>query len=197
MEILKELNVEKLNIVESDGTVKMSLFNGKNMPKLFFEGEEIFPGHRQDDNTAGLMFYDENGVECGGLIFGGKDGVHSMGLTMDKQNNDQVLQLASMETPQGHRYGIKLYQRPDKTMKQYEEEIKLLSTLPAEEAKKLEEKMAVEHATRLSIMREVNGRVGITLYDSNGKERIVMAVDENDNPIIKILDNKGDTIKEL
>lgn len=36
MEILKELNVEKLNIVEPDGTIKMTLFNAKNMPKIFF-----------------------------------------------------------------------------------------------------------------------------------------------------------------
>ena len=197
MEILKELNVEKLNIVEPDGTVKMTLFNTKNMPKVFFDGEEVFKGHRQDDNTAGLMFYDENGVECGGLIFGGKNGVHSMGLTMDKQNIDQVLQIASVETPQGHKYGIKLSQRPDKNFRQYEEELNLLETLPAEEAEKLAKQINIEHATRLSILHEETGKVGITIFDSKGIERIVLAVDENDVPSIKIMNERGDVVKQL
>ncbi|WP_353892790.1 hypothetical protein PRVXH_002164 [Proteinivorax hydrogeniformans] len=66
------IDLERLNIVEKDGTVKMSLFNSKNMPSAIFEGEDILPGHRQDDNNAGIMFYNGNGTECGGLIFGSK-----------------------------------------------------------------------------------------------------------------------------
>lgn len=50
------IDVEKLNIVEKDGTIKMSLFNSQNMPPLIFDGEDILPGHRQGTNKSGIMF---------------------------------------------------------------------------------------------------------------------------------------------
>lgn len=32
------------------------------------DGKDILPGHRQKDPIAGLMFYNAEGEECGGLI---------------------------------------------------------------------------------------------------------------------------------
>ena len=55
---IERMDVEQLNIVEKDGTIKMSLFNSNHMPAMIFEGEDILPGHRQDDNNSGIMFYD-------------------------------------------------------------------------------------------------------------------------------------------
>lgn len=56
-----ELDVEKLNIVDGSGKIKMTLFNQDNIPPLIIDGEDILPGHRQNDPISGIMFY--NGVK--------------------------------------------------------------------------------------------------------------------------------------
>jgi hypothetical protein len=97
-EVTKELNVEKLNICESDGTIKMSLFNSKNIPSMILEHEDILPGHRANDGVSGIMFYNNEGDECGGLIYGSElddagEVTMGMSLTFDKYKKDQVVQL--------------------------------------------------------------------------------------------------------
>lgn len=73
-ESFKEINVERLNIVDPAGKVKMSLFNQDNISPVLMDGEDILPGHRQKDPISGIMFCNQNEDECGGLIYGnGKD----------------------------------------------------------------------------------------------------------------------------
>lgn len=91
-----ELDVEKLNLVDSDGKIKMTLFNQENVPPVILDGEDIMPKHRQNDPISGLMFYNGREEECGGLIFGSakdEDGNPSMtaSLTFDEYRQDQVV----------------------------------------------------------------------------------------------------------
>ncbi|GAE48190.1 hypothetical protein [Mesobacillus boroniphilus] len=68
MEKFKKIEVEQLNIVDKDGTVRLKLFNNQNIPPAIIDGEDILPGHRQSDPIAGMMFYNAEGDEAGGLI---------------------------------------------------------------------------------------------------------------------------------
>lgn len=117
------IDVERLNIVEKDGTIKMSLFNSENMPSLIFEGEDILPGHRKDDNNSGVMFYNGDGMECGGLIFGSKkkeNGEYESGLslTFDQYNQDQVLQMSVIDYNGEQNYGFNIFDRPKENIKE-------------------------------------------------------------------------------
>ncbi|CAM2834092.1 hypothetical protein [Salinicoccus roseus] len=49
-----ELDVEKLNIVDSNGKIKMTLFNQENIPPVILDGQDIMPGHRKD-NPIGVF----------------------------------------------------------------------------------------------------------------------------------------------
>jgi hypothetical protein len=69
----KELDVEKLNIVDKRGKVKMTLFNQENIPPAMMHGEDILPGHRKRDPISGIMFYNGKEDECGGLIYGSEE----------------------------------------------------------------------------------------------------------------------------
>src|SRR5438477_7871335 len=62
----KELSAEKINIIEKDGTVKLSLFNQQNLPPAVINGVKL---PRSGDPASGLMFYNTQGEECGGLIY--------------------------------------------------------------------------------------------------------------------------------
>src|SRR5262245_17381930 len=62
-----ELDVERLNIVEKDGKLRMVISNSQRAPDPIIDGKS-YP-MRQGGNTAGMIFYNNKGDECGGLAF--------------------------------------------------------------------------------------------------------------------------------
>ena len=89
--IVSEINAERINIVDPDGTPRLSLFNGENIPPAIIDGLDIASGHRQGENWAGMMFFNTQGDECGGLIFNGdEDDEGNRGLEIRIDDADQV-----------------------------------------------------------------------------------------------------------
>ena len=197
-EIIKELNVEKLNIVEPDGTIKMTLFNSQNIPSLIIEGEDILPGHRKNDGVSGAMFYNNEGDECGGFIYGSsidENGVVSMGmsLTFDKYKQDQVLQLLLQKEGDIEQYGISIYDRPNSHIKETLEAMKKLQAETNKEKQAaLVKELQKDNAKRLFIGNDTDGTTKIALYDKQGEEAIKIYIDDLDNPQLEILGKRID-----
>ncbi len=197
------IDAEKINIVEKDGTVRMTLFNGDNMPSLIMGGEDILPGHRQGTDMAGIMFYNAEGDECGGLIFGSqknKEGGYRSGLslTFDQYKQDQVLQMTLFEENGKRDYGFVLYDRPDNPITDSIEEMKKMHALPdGAEKDKLWQEMAAGNHERLRMGKSSDGNVSIRLNDSKGKPRIRMVIDANDVPSMEFLNEKGEVTYKL
>lgn len=194
-DILKELNVEKLNICEPDGTVKMSLFNSRNIPSLIIDGEDILPGHRSKDGVSGIIFYNNHGDECGGLIHGSdidEDGKVSMGmsLTFDKWKQDQVLQMNLQKDGDKELYGISIYDRPKKNIKNT---LFLMNELQKETDKEKQKILIREirknNHKRIFVGHDVDGDTKISLCDSNGKEKLKIFINDN-NELKFIVDGK-------
>lgn len=189
-EVLKELNVEKLNICEADGTIKLSLFNSNNIPPLLIDGEDLLPGHRQDDGISGLMFYNTEGDECGGLIYGSnidENGKVSMGmsLTFDQYKQDQVLQLLLAQEGEHRQYGINIFDRPENHIKESLEYLKKYNVeenpeLKQEYLKKLQE----NNQKRMFFGKDFDGEPKVIMYDKEGKEKIKISLEEGDPSII-------------
>ena len=66
---LKELSIERLNVIESDGTLRLVLCNTQHSPGHVMDGERF--GEPEGKRSAGVYFFDNEGNECGGLIYGG------------------------------------------------------------------------------------------------------------------------------
>src|SRR5690606_27868275 len=65
-----EIDVERINIIEKDGTVKMIITNVERFPN----GEDIINGRPTNDDRkkrSGMLFFNEDGIECGGFIYDG------------------------------------------------------------------------------------------------------------------------------
>ena len=197
------IDVERLNIVEKDGTVKMSLFNSKNMPPLIFQGEDILPGHRQDDNNSGIMFYNGDGMECGGLIFGSKkkeNGEYESGLslTFDQYNQDQVIQMSVIDDNGCQNYGLTVFDRPKNTIKEIIQLAKQIEEMEdGPERQKLMQELNKDNHRRMFMGKTSNGEVSVKLNDSKGNERIRMVIDKNDIPKFEFLNAKGEVIYSL
>lgn len=200
---LKSIDVERLNIVEKDGTVKMSLFNSENMPPLIFEGEDILPGHRQGENISGIMFYNGEGMECGGLIFGSQkqeNGEYESGLslTFDQYNQDQVVQISVIDVNGEQNYGLSVYDRPQESIKETIARMnKLEQTVTEEEREELIKAIDKDNHRRMFMGKNSDGDIAVVLNDSEGKARIRMVIDNEDNPKLEFLNSQGEIVYSL
>src|SRR5580658_4752984 len=62
-----EITVHRLNVVEPDGKLRMVISNHARLPGIIVRGkEQPFPRPQ-----AGILFYNDEGSENGGLVFGG------------------------------------------------------------------------------------------------------------------------------
>jgi hypothetical protein len=121
-----EIDVKRINLIEPDGTLRLVMADKAHFPGLIVKGKE-YPHDRQ---TAGMLFFDDEGTENGGLIFGGmkdKDGkVQSWGhLSFDQYSGDQVVVL-DVEEAEGRRHsGIQFVDEPDIPMTQVTDALQL------------------------------------------------------------------------
>ena len=67
---LDEITVHRINVVEPDGTVRMVIANRARLPGVTVRGKEAKP----DRPYGGVIFYNDEGTENGGLIFAGHRG---------------------------------------------------------------------------------------------------------------------------
>lgn len=109
------IDVGRINLRERDGTLRMVIAARDRFPGLILHGrEQPHPGRT---DSAGMIFYNDEGTENGGLIFGGKrtDGrVSNFGhLSFDQYEQDQVTTLAQSEDDGRRRGGITVADRPD------------------------------------------------------------------------------------
>ena len=90
-----EIDVQRINVCEPDGTLRMVVSDKARFPGLMIRGKE-YPHPRSE---AGMLFFNNEGTENGGLIFGGhKDNegkiIDSGGsLTFDQYEQDQIVQI--------------------------------------------------------------------------------------------------------
>ena len=112
----EEIDVQRINIVEPDGTLRMTLSNRELFPELIFHGvEHKHPGR----DTAGILFFNDEGTENGGLTFGGyedENGVtHTTGhLSFDQYDQDQVFRIFHYQTGERTTAGMEVSDRPMK-----------------------------------------------------------------------------------
>ena len=102
-----EIDVERINVVEADGRLRMVISNRERSPGVVERGESLTAGgHR-----TGMIFYNDEGTENGGLTFNGRfaeDGhVEAVGsLTFDQYEQDQTLALQYVDDNGTRRSGL-------------------------------------------------------------------------------------------
>lgn len=138
---------------------------------------------------TGIMFYNGEGDECGGLVFGSEkkdNGEYYSGLslTFDQYKQDQIVQMQVDDNNGEQTYGFFIYDRPD-------------TPLPEIIERSVEGKNIENGHQRIFMGKNRNGDVSVRLSDSKGKERIRMVIDSSDIPRLEFLDEKGSVIYSL
>ena len=106
----EEIDVERINIVEKDGKLRMVISNqGRQHPGIV-NGKLI---ERKGPRPPGIIFFNHLGDEMGGLIFGDNGGNGHFGsLTWDKVRNDQTMGFRYLESDNGtYQSGLEMWQQ--------------------------------------------------------------------------------------
>lgn len=85
-----EITVERINIVEPNGDLKMVISNSKRQHPGMFDGEVLMERQR----PSGMIFFNEEQDEVGGLVYEvNKEDDMGVVLSIDQYKNDQVMQM--------------------------------------------------------------------------------------------------------
>lgn len=195
-----EINVERINIVEKSGKLKMVISNKERQHPGIVDGKYF--KEREGQRVAGLIFFSEKGDEIGGLIFDGNNDEGQFGsLTFDKFRGDQTIQFIHNENKEGNYYAglnindenLTLIQRLNKI-----EDIEKLPTKEEQDAAKQKMRDKGEFlVNRLFIGRGRDKSSTIILNDAKGKPRIRMLVEPDGKPKLNFLDENGKVFYSL
>jgi len=198
-----EIDVERINIVEKDGTVKMLITNSDRFPTSKNEINGI-PSHDFRTRTPGILFFNNDGMEAGGLIFDGvkTENGHQQGLslTYDQYDGDQVMQLLTQDYMQGDKRVVRstLVFNDRIPTESLSTVLKQTRGMSLEEAKSKIEELAEQGligvVPRLMIGKSRDQNNGLFLFDDKGTPRAMFYVDKENNAKLDFFDEEGNII---
>jgi hypothetical protein len=201
---IDRLQAHRIDLIEPDGTERLILSDRANYPGSFFHGAEVQRPDRND--SAGMLFIDDEGNEDGGLIFGGKlvkgHPVTFGHLSFDAYQQDQTVSLEStFEDGQRHA-AVVLKDMPDTpitpAMIDDVERVKAIPDGPAQEAAWKAVRARYEFGrNRALLARNPDGSVGLTLNDVQGHPRIKLVVLPSGEPEMDMLDADGKVLRAI
>jgi hypothetical protein len=197
-----EVTVQRINVVEPDGTLRMVISDKALLPGIIIKGQEHPHPNR---STAGILFFNDEGTENGGLSFGGsKDktgqGISSGHLSFDAYEQDQYFSIDAGQRGDKTSQSLTLVDRPDYPIGDLVAVTDRIRNLPAEQKKVEMAKFTDAHTPprqRLYLGRSSDKSVALKLKDVDGHDRIVVQVAADGSPVIQFLDPKGTVISQL
>lgn len=200
IENFEEINVKRINIIENDGTLRMVLSNKDLQHSGRMDGKDW----EKRERPSGLIFFNDQGDECGGLIYQTKQTknglISGMSITMDRYKDDQVLQLSNQESIVNGKImsqrGININDYPAESnittrMELFAQAEKI--TDPETRKKKINEIYELHGERNLLFLGKTRGNSqGLFLNDATGKPKLMIYVDEKGNPKIQTFNTKGE-----
>jgi len=166
-----EITVHRINVVEPDGTLRMVISNHASLPGIMVHGKE----QPFDRPQAGMLFYNDEGSENGGLIFGGRKNakgevVDSGGsLSFDKYDANQIVQFAGVDDHEDQFAGVSVS----------------------------DSVAGGQNHRRIWVGRGDDGAAVVALMDDKGRKRISMEVTADGTPRLSFLDAEGKVVNQL
>lgn len=199
----QEIDVERINVVEPDGKLRMTISDAERSPGWVFHGK-VVPGRPKG---AGMIFFNDEGEEDGGIGFGGRtvDGqVHADGgIAFDRYESDETVTLRYSENAGRKQSGLMITDRADMPILKMLAKQDSLRAMPAGAARDSAMKAFVENgghplaARRLFAGRDADQSSVVSLSDPQGHPRLRLMVDSTGAASIQFLDTTGHVTKTI
>ncbi len=158
----QSLTAERIDIKDRSGNNRVVIANTDNIPQPIIKGKT----YKRAYAPAGMIFYDKNGDERGGLAITDNEETNLNALAFDYQNADAIGILAQDNKHDNYfRAGLLINDKD-------------LSGKPG------------HNINRINLLTE-NGNASLVMKDNNEIPRIILKVDSLGNPSIEMLDDKG------
>jgi hypothetical protein len=202
-----EIDVERINVVEKDGKLRMVISNRDRSIGPIYKGK---PFGYAGGTRPGIIFFNDEGTENGGLTFTGKreaDGTYraSSGFSFDQFNQDQVVYLQYNDNNGRRNMGLTVADRIDADIYDLVMERDSIekanppgAARNAALAKWAQPRNGVPIvAPRVYVGRDVSKAAIVNLSDRNGKSRLRLMVDSLGTPSLEFLDAAGKVTSRL
>ena len=208
--VFDEIDAKRINIVEPDGKVRLTLANRERMPGGQVAGVDLTAryGNRVMGNngpaTAGLVFFNDDGDECGGLVYGSKmvDGKPKaiVRLSFDHFRQNEAIDIVHDEEDGTSRSGLEVVDTGSRLITADDARqinaILLMTDGPEKDAAL--KKFVTEHAATFKYAPRLfvghlpeNDASAVVLMDTESRPRIRMEVDASGAPSLEFLDEHG------
>jgi hypothetical protein len=196
----EQLDVQRINIVGPDGQNQMVISNRQLIPEAIIDGK-TFQSHGRHD-SAGIIFYNSEGDEDGGLAFGSvktANGYTAGGdLMFDQHKQDQTVGIEYSDENGKSRAGFHVWDRGNIDLAQMVEHFQSVQSMPAGPDKDAAMKQLQEQqkngdfgATRFFAGKTPDKNATLYLCDAKGNPRLRLSVSAAGEAKIDFLDDAG------
>jgi len=188
-----EIDVERINVLDKDGKLRMVISGKDRQHPGIAEGKVL----DRERKVAGILFFDQAGDECGGLLFdenGGKG--HFVSLTYDKVHHSETMRLQHLESDDGqYSAGLEIWDRANLPQSESRANAQRIQKMPEGAEKEAAIKRFIDNgedgAQRIAVKKLRDKTAIIALADTKGKPRIRMLVAPDGTPKLDFLDENG------
>lgn len=198
---LGEITVERINVVDANGTLRLVIANKDRMHPGVMDGKVI----DRPRPVAGLLFFNDEGDEVGGLTITGqvRDGVRraNAGLMFDQLKQDQTIGLTYSESNGQRTAGLQVWDRSDRPLSELIEPLnaanRIADSAEREAAVRKVREAAPAGPRRVFVGKTADRAASVSLADANGKPRLTLTVDATGSPRIEFLDENGKIVDRM
>ena len=197
-----EITVERLNVVDANGTLRMVLAGKDRMHPGVVDGVLI----ERPRPVAGMLFFNDEGDEVGGLTYtgtvAGGRGRANAGIMFDQLKQDQTIGITYNEANGQRSASLQVWDRSD-TVRLTELITKLNAANKLPAGPEREKALADIRATappgprRLFVGKTTDKAAAVVLSDAQGRARLTLMVDATGNPRIEFLDETGKVVARI
>jgi hypothetical protein len=206
------LAVERLEIVEPDGKPAFVLANSQRPIAATIDGQITMQGQEEERRgIASIIFFDGKGDEVGGMLFGVRETPNGFSatrhLSLDGYGQDQTVVLSHYQDPSGSTSGLTISNRPEHSLLDTAKKLglgpgasrqQLVAAIQAiPEDQRAAKRRELFGTTRAFFGSARTGEARLELRDGEGRVRIVIEVPNSGDPVIRILDEKGQVALRL
>jgi hypothetical protein len=198
-----EIDVERINVVEKNGTLRLTISNRERLPDPVIGGKAYPLRGGTGTGSAGLIFFNDEGNENGGLVYQGAATPNghqaSAHLTFDQFNQDETIALGYNGGGGRESSTLVFSDRPNVSIQAFAESAMVIRRMPdgPEKTKRMQEfRNSPAAAGGAGKQRLVLGKGGdkssvVSLADREGRARLQLKVDSLGVASIEFLDAQG------
>ncbi len=197
---IDELTVQRLNVVDANGTLRFVLSNKDRMHPGVMDGVTI----NRPRPVAGMLFFNDEGDEVGGLTYTGTDDGGrraNAGIMFDQLKQDQTIGISYSENNGQRSAGLQVWDRSEQPLSDVIRALNDANALPEgpqrDAAIKAARARAPAGPRRLFAGKNADKSATVSLADGQGKPRLVMRVSEDGAASIEFLDADGNVTQRV